>query len=161
MPMGTPDNETPLIQSSHLTPLIQSSDLQNSTQNNPSPFQDNPSTFNPFTSSDSPQSYKFNPMTGERLQPETPTAPAHRFDPMTGRPLTPTLPDKANQTADVDKTPPDEPDENEFTHYVHLADGRVIKAMGGFTHFFESDKPDAVAVPVIGVYPAERLKENV
>lgn len=69
----------------------------------------------------------------------------YKFDPMTGKPLT-----SSDSEAPVEDA---KPDENEFTHYVHLADGQVIKAMGGFTHFFESDKPDAVSVPVIGVYP--------
>ncbi len=132
MPMGTPDDQIP-----------QSSDLHSSTDSDS------------FTTSESArnQNYKFDPMTGERLQPETPTVPTRRYDPMTGEKLTPSLPDKANQTADVNKTQTDEPKEDEFTHYVHLADGRVIKAMGSFTHYFDSDKHDAVAVPVIGVYP--------
>lgn len=65
-----------------------------------------------------------------------------KFDPMTGKPLST---DTESAVA--------EPDENAFTHYVHLADGRVIKALGSFTHYFESDDPNATPVHVIGVYP--------
>ena len=72
----------------------------------------------------------------------------YKFDPMTGKPIRPEAP----STPVADKQD-GEPDENAFTHYVHLADGQVIKAMGGFTHFFESDKSDAKSIPVIGVYP--------
>lgn len=64
-----------------------------------------------------------------------------KFDPMTGKPLHP-------ETQDSVKPEPDE-----FTHYVHLADGRVIKAVGTFTHYFESDDPNATPVHVIGAYP--------
>jgi hypothetical protein len=42
--------------------------------------------------------------------------------------------------------------EKEFTHYIHLADGRIMKLVGTVTHWFDSDAPDAKPVPVIGVY---------
>lgn len=42
--------------------------------------------------------------------------------------------------------------ESEFTHYIHLADGRIMKLVGSVTHWFDSDAPDARPVPVIGVY---------
>jgi hypothetical protein len=143
MPMGTPetDPDTPEVPVSTEQPY------------SPSAFEhrtDSTGRVDPAYSN-----YKYDPMTGKPFVPEAPT---RRFDPYTGKPLAPEvpsstpLPDKANQTADVNKPKSDEPDENEFTHYVHLADGRVIKAMGSFTHFFESDAPDAVSVPVIGVY---------
>lgn len=45
--------------------------------------------------------------------------------------------------------------ENAFTHYLHLADGRVMKLVGTVTHWFDSDAADATGVPVIGVYPAK------
>lgn len=41
----------------------------------------------------------------------------------------------------------------DFTHYVHLADGRVIKAIGSVTRWHDSDHPDDAGIPVIGVYP--------
>lgn len=45
--------------------------------------------------------------------------------------------------------------ENEFTHFLHLADGRVMKLVGTVTHWFDSDQPGTPGVPVIGVYPKQ------
>src|ERR1700726_26688 len=42
--------------------------------------------------------------------------------------------------------------ENAFTHYLHLADGRVMKLAGTVTHWFDSDQPGTPGVPVVGVY---------
>jgi hypothetical protein len=44
-------------------------------------------------------------------------------------------------------------DENAFTHYIHLADGRVLKAMGFVTRWHDTDSPNDPGVGVVGVYP--------
>lgn len=58
-------------------------------------------------------------------------------------------------------TEPDESEEpDDFTHYVHLADGRVIKIVhpGGVLsdHYAEDNK----RIQVIGVYPREHFVED-
>jgi hypothetical protein len=92
------------------------------------------------------------PETELRDTPSTEYPATYRFDPVTGKPLhapESALPDN-NQPADPNA---EQTDEDDFTHYVHLADGQVIKSKGGFTRYFESDDPEAPSIPVIGVYP--------
>lgn len=67
-----------------------------------------------------------------------------KFDPETGQPL-----DGSTQT-EKENTPESEDD---FTHYVHLADGRVLKTKGVVTHYADSDDPNDRGVPVVAVYP--------
>lgn len=43
--------------------------------------------------------------------------------------------------------------ENAFTHFIHLADGRIIKMAGTVTRWFDSDNPNDPGVAVTGVYP--------
>jgi hypothetical protein len=59
---------------------------------------------------------------------------------------------QAVSDAKTDLEPVEKYVENEFTHWLHLADGRVMKLVGTVTHWFDSDDPNAVGVPVIGVY---------
>ncbi len=66
------------------------------------------------------------------------------FDPMTGKPL------NGSTQTEKENTPESE---NDFTHYVHLADGRVLKTKGVVTHYADSDDPNDRGVPVVAVYP--------
>jgi hypothetical protein len=50
--------------------------------------------------------------------------------------------------SDVDRTDPDWIEQN-FTHYVHLADGQVKKMVGTVTHYFDEEGNN---IPVIGTY---------
>jgi hypothetical protein len=84
--------------------------------------------------------------TPEETEPVDPYA-GYRFDPMTGKPLHPdteqeSAPDQEAQASD-----------DEFTHYVHLADGRVIKSAGVVSSWHDSDDPNDRGVVVTAVYP--------
>ena len=63
-----------------------------------------------------------------------------------------------DRTEAVPEDRPEEPEE--FTHYVHLADGRVVKVnqedpdagpLG--THYEEGEDDDLTRTQIIGVYP--------
>jgi len=41
----------------------------------------------------------------------------------------------------------------DFSHWIHLADGRVIESVGLMTHWFDSVDSKDKGVPVIGTYP--------
>jgi hypothetical protein len=56
--------------------------------------------------------------------------------------------------------PPEETEEerqtrvdNGFTHWIHLADGRVLKSIGSVTRWHDSDSPEDKGTAVIGIYP--------
>jgi hypothetical protein len=40
----------------------------------------------------------------------------------------------------------------DFSHWIHLADGRVITAIGTMTKWFDSEDPKDKGIPVIGSY---------
>lgn len=77
---------------------------------------------------------------------------SYRFDPMTGKPLNQNTAQTDAQIVPTD-TQPEETTDEDFTHYVHLADGRVLKTQGSVTRWHDSDNPADVGVTVIGVYP--------
>lgn len=63
------------------------------------------------------------------------------------------------QVAQLSPPPEETPEEREaridknFTHYIHLADGRVKKAIGSVTRWHDSDAPSDKGTAVIGIYP--------
>jgi hypothetical protein len=40
----------------------------------------------------------------------------------------------------------------DFSHWIHLADGRVMTTIGSMTKWFDSDDPKDKGIPVIGSY---------
>ena len=80
--------------------------------------------------------------------PETVDTSGYKFDPFTGQPINGNTTPAATQEVQQEETT----DEN-FTHYVHLADGRVLKSRGSVTRWHDSDNPADTGVSVIGVYP--------
>lgn len=70
-----------------------------------------------------------------------------KFDPETGKSLDET--DKVESESDSAKTEEDD----DFTHYVQLADGRTLKSRGVITHYADTDDPNDRGVPVVNVYP--------
>jgi hypothetical protein len=70
---------------------------------------------------------------------EAPAAPAAPAAPSPAAVPAPDVP----QTAPVD----------DFTHYVHLADGRVLNTTGEVKVWHDTDSPDDRGTLVIGSYP--------
>lgn len=79
-----------------------------------------------------------------------------KFDPETGESLdSPTHADLSAERVSPEPASSDESEktDDDFTHFVHLADGRVLKSQGVVTHYADSDDPNDRGVPVIAVYP--------
>lgn len=74
--------------------------------------------------------------------PESPT-PAPGEPPTVAPPVQPS-PTQAHQVANQTAPEPEGP----FSHWLHLADGRVIKSLGTVTHWFE-DEADKLGQPVV------------
>jgi hypothetical protein len=84
-------------------------------------------------------------MSDETTQTESNPYQGFKFDPMTGK----SLDSNANPSTEQE---PERDLEKDFTHFVHLADGRVLKAFGGYTTHYDSDEYGDRGVQVIGVY---------
>lgn len=94
-----------------------------------------------------PQTFKFDPLTGEPLDGENP--PVKSGDPNLRTP-------RANEKHAA--PPVQEWGEGVVTgdpadHYVHLANGAVIPGNSGGTHYHD---PDLGLVPIVSVFPAGR-----
>jgi hypothetical protein len=42
---------------------------------------------------------------------------------------------------------------SDFSHWIHLADGRVLESIGTVSHWLDSNDPKDKGVPAIGSYP--------